>query len=103
MSPKNHPEGRPIIRVGTNETELVWSNGIRRSVRAPEIEQARKELNRVTRLPRLGVTASPQQRQNRADTLFEARTQLGHAVRSFARSYGGDLKSLTQGAMRSVT
>jgi len=90
MSPKNQPEDRPIIRVGTNGTDLVWPNGTRQKVLAPEIELARRELNRVTRLPELDVTASPLQQQNRADTIFEARTQLGHAVRSFVRACEGD-------------
>ncbi|EAR24459.1 hypothetical protein A20C1_03241 [marine actinobacterium PHSC20C1] len=93
MSPKNHPEGNPIVRIGTNRTELVWSNGTRRTLCIPAIELARKELNRVNRLPKLGSTASQQQQQNRADSLLEARTQLGHAVRAFVRSGGGDLSA----------
>ena len=93
MTLKNQPEGRPIIRVGRVGIELVWSNGNRRTLRDPEIEKARKELNRITRLPNLGMTASTQQRQNRADSVFEARTQLGHAVRAFVRSGGGDLSA----------
>jgi len=104
MTLKNsRQDSNPIIRVGKNRSELVWSNGVRRSIHSPEIVKAQKELNRITRLHNLGPTPSLQQQQNRADSVFEARTQLGHAVRAWARSYGADLKSLNQGAMRSVT
>jgi len=103
MTLKASPQdSNPIIRVGKNRSELVWPNGVRRSIHSPEIVKAQRELNRITRLPNLGPTSSLQQQQNRADSVFEARTQLGHAVRAFARSCGGDLNSL-KGAMRSVT
>ncbi|TQO20639.1 hypothetical protein FB472_2280 [Rhodoglobus vestalii] len=79
-------EGNPIVRIGKSRSELVWPNGSRRRFHTPEIEQAQMELNRVTRLPKLGSTASPQQKQNRADSVFESRMQLGQAVRAFIRS-----------------
>jgi len=87
MSSETAPlEGNPVIRVGIRASELVWPNGARRRFHTPEIEQAQKELYRVMRRPQLGPTSSPAQQQNRADAVFEARTQLQHAVDSYVRS-----------------
>ncbi|GAA1214939.1 hypothetical protein [Rhodoglobus aureus] len=87
-------EGNPVIRIGKRSSELVWPNGARRRFHTPEIEQAQKELNRVIRLSKLAPTASIEQQQNRADSIFEARTQLQHAVHSYVRSFRGDSNAL---------
>lgn len=87
-------EGNPVIRVGNRGSELVWPSGARRRFHTPEIEQAQKELCRVMRRPQLGPTSSPLQKQNRADAIFEARTQLQHAVNSYVRSLRRDSNAL---------
>jgi hypothetical protein len=74
-------EARPIIRVGKNGSELVWPNGARRRFCSPEIDEAHKELNRVTRLPRLGPTAA-QQQQNRSVRLNAKTSNLGSRLKS---------------------
>tara|TARA_R110002124_G_scaffold287359_2_gene473778 strand:- start:1475 stop:1768 length:294 start_codon:yes stop_codon:yes gene_type:complete len=96
MSSKTaHLERGPVIRIGKSSSELVWPNGARRGFHNPEIELAQKELNRVMSLSKLDSTASIDQQQNRADSIFEARIQLGHAVRDFVRLCGADLKAPT--------
>lgn len=89
------PEGNPIIRISKNRAELVWPNGERLLFHSPEVQQAQRELNRVMRLRNLGRTASLQQRQNYADSVFEVRTQLAHAVNAFVKSCRGNVNLMT--------
>ncbi|TQO18518.1 hypothetical protein FB472_0035 [Rhodoglobus vestalii] len=94
-SERQAPANNPLIRISKSRSELVWPDGSRRTFRTPAIEQAQKTLNLVMSVPKLGPRASPEQIQNRADDIFEARTQLGHAVRSFVSSNQGDLHSFS--------
>lgn len=89
-------EGLPTIGAGSYGPELVWDNGARRKFRSAAISTALKKIRTVSLRPALCSTPSEQQLSNRQDEALEASLELGHAVRAFIRSHGGDTNMLIQ-------